>query len=183
MPPPPAPAPPPAPGSVPVPMKGACRDGKGQIPYARLDHKGPVNFTDCQAKVCLVCTCNVQDGFACFLNCIFQLAYSARSWENAAMRSMLTGHKGANQRVSAAGAVCGATSQLLIRTASFCKFDGVRLLSCRTLSTMKTLTYYRYYEQVLSGYRGTRLSGSSICWRSKHVLSPSAWMLLSALGV
>jgi len=50
-PPPPAPpAPPPTPGGKFTPQKGACRDVNGGVPYARLDHMGPVNFSDCQAK-------------------------------------------------------------------------------------------------------------------------------------
>ena len=49
-PPPPPPPSPPTPGGKFSPMPGACRDADGRDPAARLDHKGPVNFTDCHAK-------------------------------------------------------------------------------------------------------------------------------------
>ena len=50
VPPPPPPSPPPVPGSAFSPARGACRDADRRIPYARLDHKGPVPFAACRAK-------------------------------------------------------------------------------------------------------------------------------------
>ena len=50
VPPPPPPSPPPTPGGTFSATKGGCRDSEGRDPAARLDHSGPVNFTDCRAK-------------------------------------------------------------------------------------------------------------------------------------